>query len=90
MQLKTYANQHGVDLRQSYFYTDSIADLPLLEIVGYPVAVNPDRPLRKLAKAAGLVDRALLLRNGQKRGPVQVGYLSRGRIGQVLFQIVNV
>lgn len=48
-----YAASHGVDLGQSYFYTDSIADLPLLEIVGYPVAVNPDRPLLKLAKAEG-------------------------------------
>jgi putative phosphoserine phosphatase/1-acylglycerol-3-phosphate O-acyltransferase len=48
-----YAERHGVDLRQSYFYTDSIADLPLLEIVGYPVAVNPDRLLRKLAKLRG-------------------------------------
>jgi HAD superfamily hydrolase (TIGR01490 family) len=50
---QAYADQHGVDLRQSYFYTDSIADLPLLEIVGYPVAVNPDRSLRKLARARG-------------------------------------
>lgn len=48
-----YAETQGVDLRQSYFYTDSIADLPLLEIVGYPVAVNPDRPLRRLAKERG-------------------------------------
>lgn len=50
---QAYADQHNVDLRQSYFYTDSIADLPLLEIVGYPVAVNPDRSLRKLAQAKG-------------------------------------
>ena len=50
---QTYARQHGVDLRQSFFYTDSIDDLPLLAIVGYPVAVNPDRSLRKLAKERG-------------------------------------
>lgn len=49
----TYAETHGVDLARSYFYTDSIADLPLLEIVGYPVAVNPDRVLRKVARARG-------------------------------------
>lgn len=48
-----YAGSHRVDLRQSYFYTDSIEDLPLLEKVGYPVAVNPDRALRKLAQARG-------------------------------------
>ncbi len=50
---QSYAAQHGVDLRQSYFYTDSIADLPLLEMVGYPVAVNPDWPLRRLARSRG-------------------------------------
>jgi putative phosphoserine phosphatase/1-acylglycerol-3-phosphate O-acyltransferase len=49
----TYAAAYGVDLARSYFYTDSIADLPLLEIVGYPVAVNPDRVLRKVARARG-------------------------------------
>ncbi|MEI2692793.1 MAG: HAD family hydrolase [Anaerolineae bacterium] len=48
-----YAQRHGVDLGHSYFYTDSIADLPLLEMVGYPVAVNPDRSLHRLAKAKG-------------------------------------
>lgn len=50
---RAYAQQHGVDLQRSYFYTDSIADLPLLEMVGYPVAVNPDRPLRRLARNRG-------------------------------------
>lgn len=49
----SYARQHRVDLGSSYFYTDSISDLPLLENVGYPVAVNPDRSLRRLAEAKG-------------------------------------
>ncbi|MER2600392.1 MAG: HAD family hydrolase [Caldilineales bacterium] len=50
---RAYAARFGVDLARSYFYTDSIEDLPLLERIGNPVAVNPDRPLRKLAKARG-------------------------------------
>jgi phosphoserine phosphatase len=37
-------------LSASYFYTDSITDLPLLERVGHPVAVNPDPRLRRLAR----------------------------------------
>jgi len=45
-----FAAEHGADLSVSYFYTDSITDLPLLERVGHPVAVNPDRKLRRLAK----------------------------------------
>jgi len=45
-----FAAEHGADLSASYFYTDSITDLPLLERVGHPVAVNPDPKLRRLAK----------------------------------------
>jgi HAD superfamily hydrolase (TIGR01490 family) len=45
-----FAAEHDVDLAASYFYTDSITDLPLLEHVGHPVAVNPDPRLRRLAR----------------------------------------
>jgi HAD superfamily hydrolase (TIGR01490 family) len=47
------AAEHDVDLGASYFYTDSISDLPLLESVGHPVAVNPDPRLRRLARKQG-------------------------------------
>ncbi len=49
----TYAAQHGLDLRQSYFYSDSHDDLPLLEAVGHPVAVNPSRKLARIASERG-------------------------------------
>ncbi len=48
-----FAAEHGVDLAASYFYTDSISDLPLLERVGQAVAVNPDPRLRRLARKRG-------------------------------------
>lgn len=48
-----FAAEHGVDLAASAFYTDSISDLPLLERVGRPVAVNPDPRLRRLAQKQG-------------------------------------
>jgi HAD superfamily hydrolase (TIGR01490 family) len=48
-----FAADYGVDLAQSYFYTDSISDLPLLERVGQRVAVNPDPRLRRLARRRG-------------------------------------
>jgi phosphoserine phosphatase len=48
-----FAAEHDVDLSASFFYTDSISDLPLLERVGHPVAVNPDPRLRRLAAARG-------------------------------------
>ena len=42
------ASRMGIDLSHSYAYSDSITDLPMLEIVGEPVAVNPDKDLRKI------------------------------------------
>jgi len=39
----------GIDLAASTAYTDGVADLALLEAVGHPVAVNPDRALRRIA-----------------------------------------
>jgi HAD superfamily hydrolase (TIGR01490 family) len=47
------ANEQGFDLRASSAYSDSVNDRPLLEGVGRPVAVNPDRYLRDLAAERG-------------------------------------
>lgn len=41
------------DLRESHAYSDNKSDVPLLEMVGYPVAVNPDGILKNRAKASG-------------------------------------
>ncbi len=43
----------NIDLGKSYAFTDSIADIPMLEVVGHPTAINPDRALEKLAEARG-------------------------------------
>lgn len=48
-----WAGLTGIDLSRSYFYTDSIFDLPLMNTVGHPVAANPDMRLRKAALARG-------------------------------------
>jgi len=45
-----YAEEHGVDLKASYYYADSMSDLPMLERVGNPRVVNPDPRLRRLAR----------------------------------------
>src|SRR5688572_17954621 len=44
--VKQLAEQHDYDLSRCYAYSDSISDLPLLEAVGHPTVVNPDRALR--------------------------------------------
>ena len=64
--LAFYANGHGkaeaicrlmkerdLDLERCYAYSDSHADLPMLELVGHPVAVNPDRVLKQTATERG-------------------------------------
>ena len=45
-----WANDHGYKLDETYFYSDSHNDLPLLEKVRYPVAVGPDPILKKVAE----------------------------------------
>jgi len=47
------AQQRGYDLQRCWAYSDSITDLPLLEAVGHPTAVNPDRALRREALQRG-------------------------------------
>lgn len=49
--VRKLAAEKGYDLRLCYAYSDSRSDLPLLEIVGHPVAVNPDGTLRKIARS---------------------------------------
>jgi len=48
--LRRYAQQIGADLNASYAYADSMSDLPMLEVAGNPVAVNPDVTLTRVAR----------------------------------------
>ena len=48
--LKAWLEQQNHSLDNSYFYSDSINDLPLLEKVSHPVAVNPDQTLAEIAR----------------------------------------
>jgi HAD superfamily hydrolase (TIGR01490 family) len=51
--VRAVAERTGINLSRSFAYTDSATDLPLLEAVGNPVAVNPDKELRKAAEEHG-------------------------------------
>ena len=51
--IREAALTHGIDLDASYAYSDSATDLPMLETVGHPVAVNPDRELARIARDRG-------------------------------------
>jgi HAD superfamily hydrolase (TIGR01490 family) len=47
--IASLAESEGYDLSRCYAYSDSVTDIPMLEAVGHPCAVNPDRALRKEA-----------------------------------------
>jgi HAD superfamily hydrolase (TIGR01490 family) len=51
--LREFAAENGIDLAASWAYTDAASDLPMLEVVGHPVAVNPDAELAEVAKREG-------------------------------------
>ena len=51
--VRDFAETHAIDLEQSHAYGDSAADLPMLRAVGHPVAVNPSRRLRAVARRSG-------------------------------------
>lgn len=51
--MRAMAADEGIDLQASYAYSDSMTDLPMLEAVGHPVAVNPDSALAAVAEERG-------------------------------------
>jgi HAD superfamily hydrolase (TIGR01490 family) len=51
--VRELARREGFDLAECTAYSDSHTDLPFLDVVGHPVAVNPDRALRRIAGERG-------------------------------------
>jgi hypothetical protein len=47
--MREVAERDGIDLSASFAYTDSSSDLPMLELVGNPVVVNPEKELKAMA-----------------------------------------
>lgn len=52
-QIRRLARAENIDLTASFAYSDSATDVPMLEAVGHPHAVNPDRELREAAEERG-------------------------------------
>lgn len=74
--IRALAVERGLDLEESYAYSDSYTDLPMLEAVGHPVAVNPDRVLNRYAREQGFE----IARFSQ---PVRLRDRLRGRLSAV-------
>jgi HAD superfamily hydrolase (TIGR01490 family) len=51
--IREVAGREGYDLAESWAYSDSESDLPMLRAVGHPVAVNPDAELERVAREEG-------------------------------------
>jgi len=51
--IRDLAQAEGYDLAECYAYSDSSTDIPMLEVVGHPTAVNPDKALRRIALERG-------------------------------------
>ncbi len=51
--IEKLAAERGLELEHCYAYSDSVSDLPMLELVGHPVAVNPDSALQQVAHQRG-------------------------------------
>ncbi|WP_404850904.1 HAD family hydrolase [Dietzia kunjamensis] len=51
--ISAFAERYGYDLEASYAYSDSSTDLPMLDMVGHPTVINPDRALRREALERG-------------------------------------
>jgi phosphoserine phosphatase len=51
--IRRLAEREGLDLSASWAYSDSGSDLPMLRLVGHPVAVNPDAELGRVAREHG-------------------------------------
>lgn len=69
---RAIAANHGVDLEESYFYSDSHEDLPLFEAVGRPRPLNPNRQLAQISK-----ERRWPVRRFTSRGTPTLGDVAR-------------
>ena len=66
--VRALAEREGLDLSRCAAYSDSVNDLPLLELVGHPCAVNPDRRLKRIARERGWPVRDY--RSGRRAGKI--------------------
>ncbi|HET6952753.1 MAG TPA: HAD-IB family phosphatase [Acidimicrobiales bacterium] len=76
--LADYAAAHGFDLAEGVAYADSTSDLPMLEAVGFPVAVNPETRLAALARKRGWLVEHFDKSHGAEAPPLPMGPPWRG------------
>ena len=75
-----YAQSNDLDLADAFFYTDGYEDLPLLDAVGHPQPLNPDRKLAKEAKARGWTEASFDSRGRPTRAQVARTVLAQSSV----------
>jgi HAD superfamily hydrolase (TIGR01490 family) len=86
--IRDMAERHALDLAECYAYTDSATDLPMLEAVGRPVAVNPDKELKAIAAERDWpvleFERAVTLRTRLETIPAPVPVISGAAVATAI------
>lgn len=82
--VRALAEREGLDLSRCWAYSDSANDLPMLSIVGNPMAINPDPDLRRAARAQGWPARDF--RTGRKAA--RIGVPAAGGIGMLVGALI--
>jgi HAD superfamily phosphoserine phosphatase-like hydrolase len=77
MAMADYAAAEGLDLAEAVAYADSASDLPMLEAVGFPVAVNPETRLSAIARKRGWLVESWERSPGGPRALVPIGTATR-------------
>ena len=88
--LVDYANAHGIDLRECVAYADSSSDLPMLEAVGFPVAVNPETKLASVARKRGWLVEDFVKQSGAPARPIPLAPRTGARPEPLLSRMMNV
>ncbi len=87
--LSDYAAQHNIDLRESVAYADSSSDLPMLEAVGFPVAVNPETKLASIARKRGWLVENFEKQSGAPSRPLPLAPRTGARSEPMLSRLMN-
>ena len=88
--IRDLAQRRGYDLTRSYAYSDSVTDVHMLEAVGHPHAVNPDKDLRRIARDRGwpilVFDKPVALRTRLRLPPARqtIAVLTIGGVAAIV------
>ena len=88
--LVDYAEARDIDLRESVAYADSSSDLPMLEAVGFPVAVNPETKLASIARKRGWLVEDFATQSGAPARPIPLAPRTGARPEPLLSRMINV